>query len=385
MNYEYDIVLIGGGAVGLSSAYHLARRGAGRVLVLERNRLGEGSTGKCAGGIRLQFATAVNIQFSLDSLKVFENFHDQFGRDIAFRQSGYVYLASTDEEMAQLEKSCALQAELGVPVRLLSAREIGERWPFLNTADVAGGSLCERDGYAGPYEVMEGYISACRSLGVDLAENEEALGIETAGGSVKGIVTSRRFIKAPLVVNAAGAWGRSVGAMAGVEVPVEPFRRQVFSTAPFDGVPDALPLIVDHHRAWYFRREGAGLLLAGAQDRRSSFDSHTDYEGMCFAAENAVHRVPSFSECRIQGGWAGSYEITPDCHGIIGAAEAPQGFYIACGFSGHGFMHSPAAGRTLAELVLHGRSTDIDITPLSLRRFREGKLNFEPMTAFRRD
>jgi sarcosine oxidase, subunit beta len=379
----YDVIIIGGGIIGLSTAYYLARRHAGKVLVLEKYRLGEGSTGLCAGGIRAQFSTEINIHFSLESLTVYERFEEEFGNDIGFKRYGYLFIATNPGELAQFRANCELQKSLGVEVTILSTSEISLRWPFLNTQDIRGGAFCKHDGYAGPYEVIQGFHRRGKELGVTYHEDSEVFEIISDRGGVHGVRTEGSVFSAGIIVNAAGPHAAIVAARAGLSIPVRPYRRQLFYTTPFNRLPMQLPLIIDYGRGWYFRREGAGLLLAGAQDRHSSFDKHTDEESLLFACENAVYRVPMLEECQIQGGWAGSYDMTPDCHAILGAAPQIKGFYYACGFSGHGFMHGPAAGMVMSELIVDGKAHTIDITPLGCDRFEKGQLIHEPMTVFK--
>ena len=383
MATAYDIIIIGGGVIGLSTACYLASSMKSRILVLEKDRLGEGSTGRCAGGIRLQFATEINIRFSLISHRIYEHFRDEFGVDIGFKQYGYSFLATTDDELKLFENNCRLQQRFSIPVELLSREELKKEWPFLHVDDLAGGTFCPRDGYAGPNEVVQGFYRKGKEKGVHYHENEEALQLESDADGITGVRTAKEWYPCRTVINAAGPYASVVAGMAGLELPVKPYRRQLFFTTPFSALPDRLPLTVDFHRGWYFRREGAGLLLSGTQDRHSSFDMHTDYEGKCFASEHALHRVPVTAECEIQGGWGGLYDISPDCHAIIGPMEALRGLYFCCGFSGHGFMHAPAAGMVMAELVSGRRAHTIDIDPLSPDRFRRGALLIEPMTVFK--
>jgi len=385
MQRAYDIVIIGGGIIGLSTAWYLAEAGAGTILVIEKDRLGEGSTGRCAGGIRLQFSTEINILFSLKSMPVYETFLQEFGRDIGFKRHGYLFLAQEREEMEQLEHNHSLQRGHGIPVDLLGPSELEKEWPFLNVSDLQGGTFCASDGYAGPYEAVQGFYSRGRDVGVQYLEGAQVIGIDTDNGRVKAVRTNERSFAAGAVIVAAGAYSAGVAALAGVEIPVKPYRRQLFFTAPFTALPSVFPLIIDYHCGWYFRREGAGVLLAGSQDRHSSFDTHTDFDAVCFSAEHGVHRVPLLEGCEIQGGWGGSYDITPDCHAILGAAEELQGLYLACGFSGHGFMHAPAAGRVMAEIIMRGRPETIDASALSPGRFRRGELIDEPMTVFKKE
>ncbi len=382
MERTADIVIIGGGIIGTSIAYHLAEKGAGKVVLLERGMLGEGSTARCAGGIRAQFSTEINIRFSLQSLETWNRFEDIFGVPLDFRQVGYLFLATTPDEVAIFRVNAELQRSFGVPVELLSADEIATRWPFLRTDDLAGGTFCATDGYAGPYEALTGFVKGARRAGVRIYEGTEAQAIVTERERIGGVATSQGDIYCPVVVNAAGPRAASVGAMAGVEIPVQPYRRQIFFTAPFPYIPDSIPLVIDFHRGWYFRREVKGLLVSGPKDEHPSFSTGVDYSVIGEVAEHAVYRVPPLEKAQITHGMAGSYEISPDNHAILGEAPHLKGFFLANGFSGHGFQHSPAVGKVMAELIL-GETPSIDISALSLDRFRTGRLIREPLTAFR--
>lgn len=203
-----------------------------------------------------------------------------------------------------------------------------------------------------------------------------------AGGRITGVRTSAGDISAPIVINAAGPYAEKVGKMAGVEVPVKPFRRQIFFTGPFPWITDPIPLVIDFHRGWYFRREGQGLLLSGPKDAYPSFNTHVDYDAMVEVAENSTYRVPIMEKAEITRGWAGSYEISPDNHAILGEAPGMAGFFLANGFSGHGFQHSPAVGQVIAGLAL-GEQPFADVSVLSAKRFRQGRLIQEPLTAFK--
>lgn len=383
MERTADVVIIGGGIIGTSIAYHLARRKAGRVVLLEKGQLGEGSTSRCAGGIRTQFSTEINIRFSLDSLKTFERFKDEFGIDPEFRRIGYLFLATTEREREVFSESLKLQKRYDIPVELLDTQEIAKRWPYLRTDDVLGGTFCAWDGYAGPSEVLSGFAAGARRAGAKIIEGVEATRVLIKEGKVKGVQTTHGEISTSCVVNAAGPFASRVGEMAGVEIPVKPLRRQIFITAPFRLTDKEVPLTIDFHRGWYFRPEVDGFLLSGPLDRESSFNLNIDYEARVEASENAMFRVPAFEKAHIARGWAGLYEISPDNHAILGAVPGIQGFILANGFSGHGFQHSPVVGRVIAELITEGKATTIDITPLSIERFEKGELILEPMTAFK--
>jgi sarcosine oxidase subunit beta len=382
MRSTAQIVIIGGGIIGTSIAYHLAQKGARDVVLLEKGALGEGATAKCVGGIRAQFSTEINIRFSLESFKTWDHFQEIMGSSLDFRRVGYLLLATTELEWAAFQRATHLQEKFGIPVELLSPREIRDRWPYLRVDDLRGGTFCSWEGYAGPYEALSGFVRGARRGGVTILQDTEVTRILRNGDRVTGVRTPRGDISAPVVVNAAGPYAAEVGRMAGVEVPVQPYRRQLFFTRPFPQIPDPIPMVIDFHRGWYFRREGAGLLISGPKDDDPSFDLSVDYGCLEEVAMKSVHRVPVMEEAEVDGGWAGSYEISPDNHAILGEVPELEGFFVANGFSGHGFQHSPAAGRVMAELIL-GEQLSIDISPLALERFSKGRLIPEFLTAFK--
>lgn len=382
MEKTADVVIIGGGVIGLSIAYHLALKKAGRILLLEKGQLGEGSTSRCVGGIRTQFSTEINIRFSLESLKIFEQFEEEFGINPEFKRIGYLFLATTKEEMEVFKQNVNLQKKFNIPVELIQTDEIKTRWPYLKTDDLLGGTFCPLDGYAGPSEALSGFAMGAKRAGVKIYEGVEVKGISLAKGRM-GIKTKDEEISTPVVVNAAGPYAASVGEMVGIKVPVKPLRRQIFITAPFHLTNRPIPLTIDFHRGWYFRQEVDGLLLSGPLDQEPSFNTNIDYEAMAEASENAIDRVPVLEKARIARGWAGLYEISPDHHAILGRVPEIEGFILANGFSGHGFQHSPAVGKVIAELIVNGEATTIDISSLSIERFKKGELILEPLTAFK--
>jgi len=382
MEKTAEIVIVGGGIIGASIAFHLALKGAKGVVLLEKGMLGEGATAKCVGGIRTQFSTEINIRFSLESLKTWDHFADLTGVDLGFKKVGYLFLATTTDEWIVFQANVHLQRSFDTPVELLSPEEIQHRWPYLKVDDLQGGAFCPWDGYAGPYEALSGFVKVARKRGVKIYEGTEVQQILQGRGKITGVRTSAGDISAPIVINAAGPYAAQVGEMAGVEVPVKPFRRQIFFTAPFPWIADPIPLVIDFHRGWYFRREGEGLLLSGPKDDFPSFHIDVDYDAMVEVAENSIYRVPLMEKAEITRGWAGSYEISPDNHAILGEAPGVRGFFLANGFSGHGFQHSPAVGHVMADLIL-GEQPFMDVSCLSVERFRQGRLIQEPLTAFK--
>jgi sarcosine oxidase subunit beta len=383
MEKTADVVIIGGGIIGLSIAYYLSLKKAGRIVLLEKGQLGEGSTSRCVGGIRTQFSTEVNICFSLESLKTFNQFEEEFGVNPEFKRIGYLFLATTEEEMAIFNRNIELQKRFNIPVEFLDQVEIKTHWPFLRMDDILGAAFCSWDGYAGPNEILSGFANSAKRAGVKIYEGIEAIGISLAKGRIHSVKTKNDEISASVIVNAGGPYATSIGELVGVKIPVKPLRRQIFITGPFHLNDHPIPLIIDFHRGWYFRQELDGLLLSGPLDSEPSFNLNIDYEAMAEASENAIYRVPVLKKATIVRGWAGLYEISPDCHAILGRVPEVEGFILANGFSGHGFQHSPAVGKVIAELIIDGNATTIDISSLSIERFKKGELILEPMTAFR--
>ena len=383
MEKTADVVIIGGGIVGLSIAYYLALKKAGRIVLFEKGQLGEGSTSRCVGGIRTQFSTEINIRFSLESLKTFEQFGEEFGVNPEFKRIGYLFLATTDWEMEIFKENIKLQKKFNIPVELLRPDEISARCPYLRIDDILGGTFCSWDGYAGPSEILSGFAGGAKRAGVKIYEGAEVTRISSEKGKVKGVKVGEEVISTSTVVNAGGPYAASIGEMVGIKIPVKPLRRQIFVTAPFHLTDCPFPLTIDFHPGWYFRQEGDGLLLSGPLDLEPSFNLNIDYEAMAEASENAMDRVPVLEKARIARGWAGLYEISPDHHAILGRVPEVEGFILANGFSGHGFQHSPAVGKVISELIIDGKAATIDISSLSIERFERGDLLVEPMTAFK--
>jgi sarcosine oxidase subunit beta len=383
MKKTADVIIIGGGIIGISIAYYLGRMGAKNVVLFEKDLVGMGSTGLCAGGIRRQWSTEVNMHFAMKAFEVFQNFEEEFGVSPEFHQIGYLFLARDEEEVKSFKKNIELQNHFNVPSEFLTRKEVKKEWPFLNLEDVSGGAFCHTDGYAGPSEVTNAIAKGARRHGVQIIEKTEVISIEVPRNRIVSVTTKQGAVETHTVVNAAGPYAANVGKLAGVEIPVSPIRRQLFVTDPFDRIPPSVPLTIDHSQNFYFRREGECVLLSGPQDESPSFNLKTDFDAMVVTAEKATHRVPVFEEANISRGWAGLYEISPDNHAILGNVQEVEGLVLAVGFSGHGFQHGPAAGMVIAELIWKGKSETVDITPLALSRFKEGKAIKESLTAFK--
>jgi sarcosine oxidase subunit beta len=374
-----DVIIIGAGVIGTSIAYHLAKLGCRDVVVLEKNYIGSGSTEKCPGGIRQQFSTELNIRLSVESVRLFERFEEETGHAADFRQNGYLILATNEDELDTLRHSMALQRELGVEVDLLAPQEIREIVPGLNIDDVLGASFCSTDGYADPYSVVTGFASAAKRLGVRIWEDIEVTGIESSGNRVRGVVTSQGRFEAPIIVNAAGPHAGIVGGMAGLQIPIRPSKRHIFITEPVfsrtnraEGLNRSdLPMVVDFHNGFWFRREGLCLIFGMRNpEEPEGFSTSIDWD---FLTDNLAHeacrRLPRLADIGITRAQAGLHSDTPDRLAILGEAPTVAGLFLACGFSGHGFMHSPAVGRLMAELILGKPAFIPDAKLLSIDRF----------------
>jgi sarcosine oxidase subunit beta len=368
-----SVVVIGGGVVGCSIAYHLARRGQRDVVVLERDTVGSGTTSKAAGGIRAQFPTETEIRFSLEALRVFEGFRDEFGVEIGFTRIGYLFLVTSEEDLRGFHKRMELQKSLGVDVRQLTPAEAQALVPALHVDDLIAAIWGPGDGLAGPAEVTNGFARRARALGARIAEGVDVTAIELDRGRVRGVRSTGGDVDAPVVVNAAGPFAARVGRLAGVDVPVYPRRRHIFFTDPFPRIPGPVPLTTDRASGFYFRKEMEQVLLSAGdvQDVGEDLSGSMDRAMVEEAVQKAVHRVPVLEHARIAGGWAGLRPLTPDDHALIGWAPGVEGFFLAVGFGGHGFQHSPATGRYVAEWLLDGRPS-LDLSLFDPGRFARG-------------
>lgn len=369
-----DVVIVGGGIVGASIAYHLAARGLRDVVVVEREQIGSGSTTRNAGGVRLQFSTEINVRLSLRSLPRIERFAEEMGIDPHLRQVGYLFLITEQRDVGPFEASLAMWKRLGVPAQRLDAAGVHALFPELRVDDVLFATFCPRDGYCDPTSLLNGYVARARERGVRFREQEPVIGIARDGDRVTGIRTAKSEIACRTIVNAAGAWAAEVGRLAGIELPITPLRRQIFVTDPVPGLEREFPLTVEFATSLYFHRESGGVLMGMADPTDGpGFDSSLNWDFLPTLVERALYRLPILERAKVKTGWAGFYEDTPDKHPILGAVPGLDGFLCAAGFSGHGIMHAPAAGEAIAELIVDGRTT-FDLTPLAYDRFPRGDL-----------
>ncbi|HUV72852.1 MAG TPA: FAD-binding oxidoreductase [Anaerolineae bacterium] len=366
-----DVVVIGGGVMGVSTAYHLVKKGCSDVLLVERNRFfGEESTGRCAGGIRYQFSNEIDIRLSLLSIPMLEHFPEELDQEIDLKHCGYLFMLSREEDIEVFRENVARQRSLGVETEWLSAEEVRRRTTLVDTNGILAGTFCARDGLADPSGVVQGYAKAATRLGASLLTTTEASGIETTGGRVCGVTTNRGKVETRVVVNAAGPWAATVGAMAGIEIPVRPLRRQIAVTTSIAGLPRDFPMVIDFAQSLYFHREGQGVLTGMSNlDEREGFDQSVDREWEMRHLEAAVARMPSLANAGLLNRWAGLYAVSPDALAILGRVPQIEGYYCINGFSGHGFMHGPICGLLIAEEILEGQARTLDIAPLRIDRF----------------
>ncbi len=371
-----DVVVIGGGVMGASTAYHLALRGCKNVVLLERDPLfGQEATGKCAGGIRYQFSTEINIRLSLLSLPMLDRFEEELGQPIDLRRCGYLFLLTREQDVKAFQTIVALQRRLGVMTEWLSADEARRRLPLMFLDDALAATWNSRDGLADPSSVVQGYIAGAKRLGAKCLTDVEVTGIQTENGRVRSVQTQSGRIETPVVVNAAGPWAAQVGTMAGLEIPVVSVRRQIAVTTPIANLPHDFPFVVDFAQNLYFHREGPAILTGMSNlNEPPGFDQHVDREWELVHFDAAMARMPLLENVGVSNRWAGLYEVTPDAHPILGRASDLEGFYCINGFSGHGFMHGPGCGLLLAEEIVEGKAHTVDIHSLRLSRFREGQL-----------
>ena len=377
-----EVVIIGGGIVGSSIAYHLTASGCKDVLVLEReSSQGKGSTGKSMGGVRAQFATPVNIQMSLYSIPFYASFEATLGHPAGYRAQGYLFAATNDTHLSYLKTNYELQKKLGLKsVQLLEADDIRRMLPKLRSDDIVGGSFCSTDGFVDPYSAMNGFMTWALDHGARIARNTEVTGIRLDSNGATGVETTRGEIGTRVVVNAAGAWAAKIARFAGIDLPIEPLRRMLVPSEPFDDFPHSSPMVIDMSNGFHFRPEGRGFLLAW-NDPEETPGYKTDFEAAFIEKilTRAANRVPCFENLAVnpKRAWAGLYEMSPDHHAILGPVSDVPGVFLANGFSGHGVMHAPATGKIVSDLILKGKTDLIDAQVLSFERFAKGELLHE--------
>jgi len=364
--------------MGASTLYHLAARGQKNIILLEKEEFfGQGATGRCAGGVRYQFATEINIRLSLESLPMLERFKDEIGQDVNYRRCGYLFVLTNEQDITAFKHNIALQHSLGVQTEWLTGDEVRHRLPFMRFDDAIGGTFHHKDGLVDPNSVVMGYISAAGRLGSNVHSMVEVTGIQVQGGKIQSVVTNHGEIATPVVINAAGPWAGLIGKMVGIEIPITPLRRQMLTTSPLSEIPIDFPFVIDFGQSLYFHREGEGILTGMSNlNEKAGFDQTVDESFEIINMEAAIARLPIMEYAGMVSHWAGLYEVTPDAHPIFGRTPI-EGFYLVTGFSGHGFMHGPISGKLMSEIILDGKATTLDVSFLDLNRFEENRLIYE--------
>ena len=378
-----DVLIIGGGVIGCSIAYHLTKRGCRNVVVVERNTIGSGSTAKAAGGFRQQFSYETNVRLAMYSINFFEHFHERLelppdAEGVDFHQIGYLFLLSTPEAFTTFERSAALQQRLGLPVEVLTPEQVGSRWPWLSVHDLVGATYCPTDGYGRPHNVMQAFATQAQRLGASFVEGAEVSAITRKAARIMTVETNRGSFSPGSVIICAGPWSGELGRLAGVEIPVQPLRRMCFVTDPFDAIPQDAPMTIEMPNTFHFRPEGAGFML-GTSDQDEPYGFHTTmrWEWLERVMEDAAKRVPVLEQAKIHHGWAGLYETSPDHNAILGPIPGVENLLVATGFSGHGVMQSPATGMIMSEFILDGKAHTLEVSDLGIERFSAGRLHPE--------
>ncbi|MFG2583364.1 NAD(P)/FAD-dependent oxidoreductase [Streptomyces malaysiensis] len=367
-----DVVIIGGGVMGASIAFHLAEAGVTNIVVVERGDLGRGSSGKPIGGVRAQFSDPLNIELGSRSLRAFEEFPHRPGADIRLDTVGYLFLLDSERQVSDFAAGVGLQNSLDVPSRMIGPEHAQRLCPYLSTDGLVAAAYSPADGHARPGLVVQGYAAAAARAGVTIATRTAVRGMDTAGDRVVGVHTSHGRIACSAVICAAGAWSARIGDMVGVHLPVRPVKRQLAFTAPLAPPAPRIPFTIDFSSTAYFHNSDDGLLL-GLSDpgQAEGFDTTWTPEWLELFRTVARHRAPALADMETAGGWAGLYEVTPDHNALIGRSGELPNFLYAAGFSGHGFLQAPAVGEVVRDLYLE-REPFTDVSPLSADRFHRG-------------
>ena len=373
-----DFIVIGGGIMGASTAYHLAQRGCKNVVLLEKEEFhGQGATGRCAGGVRYQFSTEINIRLSQISLPMIERFPEELGQEVDFQKAGYLFLLNNEKDIATFERNINLQHSLGVMTEWLSGDEVRKRLPMMKLKDIVKAAFNGNEGLVDPNGLVMGYINAASKLGVNAINEVEVTGMKIISGKVAGVETNQGNIDAPVVINCAGRWAGQITKFAGFDIPIKPLRRQMLVTTPLQGIPEDFPMVIDFAQSLYFHREGEGILTGMSnQDEKYGFDQSVDSDFELFNMERAIERMPILETAGLTSHWAGLYEVTPDAHPIYGKTPV-DGLFLVGGFSGHGFMHGPVSGKLMSEIILDDEFKTLDVSMLDLARFEENRLIHE--------
>ncbi len=374
-----DVVVIGGGVIGCSTAYNLAKLGAGKVVVLEKNYLASGATGRCGAGMRMQWGTETNCLLSRESVKMLSHLPEllNVNVDIEFTQNGYLMPAYSEKMAEQFKKNLVLQNSLNIPARWVTAEESLEIVPFLNTKGMFGATYCAEDGHCNPFKVTEAYAQAAKNLNVEIYTDTEVQGIVTKNGKIISVRTNRGNIQTDTVVNAAGGYAKTVGRMAGIELPIFPERHEILVTEPVE--PTMGPMVMSFYHNLYCQQSphGSFIMGIGHPNEPESYNIKSSWQFLRDMAERLVEILPPLAGLNVVRQWAGLYDMCPDRTPILGSSPALNRFFTAAGFSGHGFMISPITGQLMAEMIM-GKPTAFPIQRFDAGRFDRGELFVEP-------
>ncbi|NPV71066.1 MAG: FAD-binding oxidoreductase [Firmicutes bacterium] len=379
MSSTAKVAVIGGGVIGCAIAYNLAKQGCTDVVVFDKGYLAGGSTGRCGAGVRCQWGTEMNCRLALESINMFEHLNEELGYeyDIEFKQKGYLILAHTEKEWEQFKKNVKLQNSLGIPSKLLSPEEARETVPHLRTDGMLGATYCTKDGHCNPHHTTWAYARAAKRLGVKVRSFVEVKDVRVKNGRVTRVITTGGDYDVEAVVNAAGAWAKPVGEMVGVDIPVYPERHHILVTEPCSMIQD--PMVMSFSKHIYCQQTPHGSFVMGYGDpnERKDYDVGHTWQFLETMVDTVLPVLPILGELRLVRQWSGLYEISPDAQPILGETPQVDGFYMAVGFSGHGFMLAPVVGKLLAETILD-KPTSLDISMLDLGRFERGEMIREP-------
>lgn len=374
-----DVVIIGGGISGVAIAYNLAKKGVKNIVVIEKSYLASGATGRCGAGVRQQWGTEMNCRVAMESIKFFETANEEleYNRDIEFKQGGYLIVASTEKEDLQFQKNVALQRSLGMEVEYMTPKEATKIVPYLNTEGLTSATFCQKDGHLNPFLATDAYAKAAERLGVKIYTYTEVLGISTSNGKVTSVLTNAGEIFTNTVVNAAGGYSKNIAEMVNVDIPVYSERHQILVTEPVE--PTQGPMVMSFSKNIYCQQTPHGSFVMGRGDNTEPRDLRitSSWNFLDEMAKTVTELLPPLGKLRVVRQWAGLYNLTPDRQPIYGAVDNVEGFYMAVGYSGHGFMFAPMTGLLMSEIIL-GEETSIDISSLDLGRFERNELVFEP-------
>ncbi len=375
MKKTAECVIIGGGIIGTAIAYNLAKNGMTDIILLEKEYLSAGSTGRCGGGIRQQWTTEANVKLAMRSVKLFEKFESEIGHDFDYKQQGYLILAFTDKEVDDFKKNVKMQKSLGLEVNYITPKEAQEIVPILNISEVKGATYCPKDGLGNPFLSTKGYAEKAQELGATILTYTSADEIKVEKGGVSGVKTKDGWIETKRVVNAAGGHAAEIGKLAGIDFPVVPYRHQILVTEPLE--PLVGPMVIDFYHGFYGSQAKHGSFIMGEGDpeEKPGINLKCNWKFLESIQKKFTYLFPKLKDLRIVRQWSGVYAMTPDAQPIIGESESVKGFYSAIGYSGHGYMLAPATGEVMSEIILDGRSKTVNVDHLSMTRFKDG--NFE--------